>query len=292
MNFNILITGASGFIGSSLVPYLKTKYSVQVLSLRNYATDNRNFENVQSIIHLAGVAHKMNNENPNDYFKVNRDLTIRFAQDAKKAGVSQFIYISSTKVYGEESIIYNESSVCLPSDPYGKSKLEAEIELKKIESDSFSVAIIRPPLVYGANVKGNMLKLMSLLIRFKIIPLGGIKNQRSMVYIGNLVALIEHIVLNQSSGLILAGDKKQYSTTELVYGLSKGLNSNNIIISLPYFVRMIISKLRPELSKRLFESLIFENKHSYRKINFTPPYSFNQGIDEMTAQYLSENYHG
>ena len=287
MNLNILVTGASGFIGSSLVPYLKTKYSVQVISLRNYATDNRNFENVQSIIHLAGVAHKMNNENPNDYFKVNRDLTMRFAQDAKRAGVGQFIYISSTKVYGEESNIYNESSVCLPNDPYGKSKLEAENELKKIESDSFSVAIIRPPLVYGANVKGNMLKLMSLLFRFKIIPLGGIENQRSMVYIGNLVALIEHIVHNQNSGVFLAGDRKNYSTSELVHAISKGLNSNNIIISVPNICKTIITKLKPQLGKRLFDSLIFDNELTNEKINFTAPYSFSQGITEMTDQYLS-----
>ncbi|MFT6811313.1 MAG: nucleoside-diphosphate-sugar epimerase, partial [Saprospiraceae bacterium] len=273
--------------GASLVPYLNAKYSVKTISLRGYTEGEISLSNVNSVIHLAGVAHKMTEINPNEYFKINRDLTLRFAHEAKTAGVQHFVYISSTKVYGEGSSYYNESSECLPNDPYGQSKLDAEYELKKIETETFKVAIIRPPLVYGAGVKGNLFNLVSLVNRFRIIPLGGIHNQRSMVYIGNLVALIEHVVLNQNSGIVLAGDKQLHSTSYLVESISKGLSSTNKIISLPIIVRKIISKLKPSLGKRLFDSLVFDNTETNQKINFTPPYSFEQGIQEMTSHYIS-----
>jgi len=283
----LIVTGSSGFIGQTLVPTLEAKYPVRTISLRDYEEGVINLDKAKSIIHLAGLAHTMAKIDHQAYFDINRDLTLRFARHAKESGVLQFVYISSTKVYGESKKTYSESSECLPNDPYGQSKLEAENELKKIATDSFKVAIIRPPLVYGAQVKGNLARLMAAIEKYKIIPLGGIKNERSMVYLGNLIALIDHVILNQNTGIFLAGDKQLHSTSYLVERISKGLTSNNKIISLPVFIRKAISKLKPSLGKRLFDSLVFDNRETNQRISFTPPYSFEQGIQEMTSHYLS-----
>lgn len=282
----ILITGSSGFIGQSLVPYLKDQYVIRTLSLRDYEEKKISLEKVKAVIHLTGIAHKMTEINPKIYFNINRDLTLKFANLAKDSGVQQFIFLSSTKVYREDKKSFNEYSQCLPDDPYGKSKLAAEEGLQKMNSDTFKVAIIRPPLVYGAGVKGNLLRLMNVISKYKIIPLGGITNNRSMVYVKNLAALIEHVIIHQTTGIMLAGDQQSHSTSDLANRIAKGLNSSSKIIRLPWLLKFLIKKLKPSVGKRLFESLVFDNTETNQRINFTPPFSFNEGIEEMTKDYL------
>ena len=282
----LVVTGSSGFIGQTLVPFLEDKYVVNRLSLRDYQKRNINLENVQAVIYLTGVAHKMEEIDSDIYFDVNRDLTLEFAEHVKNSGVPLFVYLSSTKVYKEDKTIFNEHSHSSPDEPYGQSKLAAEIGLQKMQSDAFKIAIIRAPLVYGAKVKGNLSRLMAVIFKWRIVPLGGIKNKRSMVYVRNLVALIEHVVVNKNSGIILAGDQKLHSTSELVQNIAKGLNSPTKIVALPRLVRLLIRTIKPSLGKRLFNSLVFDNEGTNQRINFRPPYTFEEGIKEMAQDYL------
>ena len=191
----ILLTGASGFIGLALSEYCKDKIQLTPVSLRTVLPEDIDFSGQNSIFHLAGIAHQMTAIEDEIYFKVNHDLTIRLAQAAKRIGVNHFIFVSTIKVYGENIVrnILDETSDCLPEDAYGKSKRKAEIALQEMEDDNFKVAIVRPPLVYGPGVKGNLIKLLNLINKKLPLPFGGIDNKRSMVYLDNLIELLLHI---------------------------------------------------------------------------------------------------
>lgn len=288
---NILVTGASGFVGKELLPILKTKYQTTTVSLRNQKIEDVDLSNVQSIVHLAGKAHEMDVIDSKIYFEVNTDLTLALAEKAKLQGVQQFIFISTVKVYGDQNTleVLNESSICYPDDPYGQSKLEAEVGLKDMESSTFKIAIIRPPLIYGKGVKGNLSRLMGLIQKVPVLPFAGINNQRSMVYVGNLIALIVHIIENQSRGIFIAGDQKNHSTTELVTLLTQHLNTNTSLIKLPSFVLSLLRILKPALVQRLFDSYTIDNSKTNEKLGFEPPFFLETGLKEMAKAYLENS---
>src|SRR5690606_7124221 len=118
------------------------------------------------VIHVAGIAHvKETKENADLYYKVNRDLAFEVAKKAKNEGVKQFIFLSSMSVYGIETGIIKINTPTNPKTNYGRSKLEAEELISSIESDSFKVAILRPPMIYGKGCKGNYIRLANLAIK-------------------------------------------------------------------------------------------------------------------------------
>jgi nucleoside-diphosphate-sugar epimerase len=278
----VLITGASGFLGKHTVPYLDRLFNVKTLSLRQPKNYARNLKEVDVIVYLAGIAHQSKKINDSIYFQINRDLTISFAAAAKKAGVKHFIFISTVKVFGEGGKqIYNEDSMCSPSSAYGKSKLEAERELLSMASDNFAVSIIRPAVVYGAGAKGNIEKLVNLINKFPLIPLGGIQNKRSMVYIGNFLALLKRIIDTQTPGVFLSTDNALKSTSEIVNEINRLNPKSKKIIVFPRIVRTLLHKLKPELYDKLFDDFVVDNTLTNRKLNFEPPYTFEEGLREM-----------
>src|SRR4051812_25526198 len=159
----IVITGASGFVGKRFMEYNKGRYELIALSLRAGIPANIDLMQTATILHLAGKAHEMKAVDDKLYFEINFELTRKLADEAKRQGVRQFIYISSVKVYGNmPDAFVDETTTCEPDDAYGKSKFAAEEYLRSIEDAHFRVAIIRPPLVYGPGVKGNMMRFLAL----------------------------------------------------------------------------------------------------------------------------------
>lgn len=288
MNKSILLTGASGFVGKHYLQHFGDKQNIITVSLRRTAVEDIDFGGVDAVVHLAGKAHQTKKIPSEIYFDINRDLTLRLAQKAKSEGVNQFVFISTVKVYGDyqdQDIKINEKSPCSPSDPYGKSKLEAEEALKEMESEGFLVTIIRPPLVYGKGVKGNLDRLIRLVEKLPILPFDCIDNQRSMVNVLNLLELINFTIQNQTSGVFIAGDKKPHSTTELVKLINKYLKSDKILICLPRYIVAIVSLIKPALINRLFSSYIIDNTITNQKLGFQPPYTFEEGIKAMVEGY-------
>jgi UDP-glucose 4-epimerase len=283
----IIITGSSGFIGQYAISYLSKSFNVTGISLRNFTPSQLAFQGVKTIIHLAGMAHQMDKKYSDEYFKINHRLTIDCATHAKKEGINHFIFISSTKVYGDHfnSYYYDESSECRPTDPYGESKYLAERDLLNMADENFIVSIIRPPLVYGVGVKGNLDNLINLINNVPILPFSCIQNQRSMVFLGNLLELIIAIVKQRKGGIFVAGDSSNYSTSELVYEISKSLGKKRYFFSLPQPFRILLSKFKPDLYYRLFGNFVIDNKLTNKSLNFVPPYSFRQGISEMVHPY-------
>jgi nucleoside-diphosphate-sugar epimerase len=283
---NVLLTGASGFVGKHYVEYCQSRQNINLVSLRTTTVEAINYKNIDAIVHLAGKAHEMAEIDPKIYFDINRDLTLSLAKKAKSEGVKQFIFISTVKVYGDSQVTkLDENSPCQPSDPYGQSKFEAEEALKKLETKDFIITIIRPPLVYGKGVKGNLQRLIALVQKMPVLPFENIQNQRSMVNVLNLIALIVFTLKNQSSGTFIAGDRKAHSTTELVKLIDKHLNTKKTFLAIPKPIITILKILKPELTNRLFGSYIIDNTNTNQKLGFSPPFSFDEGIKVMVEDF-------
>lgn len=283
----ILITGSSGFIGTNFIRNSPEFKNIEV-DLLTKNIEEIDFSNVNSVLHLAALVHQMKGAPEEQYSKINRDLAYEVAKRAKVEGVKHFVLMSTAKVFGESTtnkLAYDENSECHPQDAYGRSKYEAEKLIRELEDDNFKVAVVRSPLVYGLGVKANMYNLVKLVDRSLVLPLGGIENKRSMVYVGNLVALLKHIIEKQASGVFIAGDRSPLSTTELTQMISKAFNKHVFLLKVPHFLRSIINKIKPSIIERLFGSLELDNSSTNKKLRFIPPFTSEEGIIEMVEWY-------
>jgi nucleoside-diphosphate-sugar epimerase len=283
----IIVTGAGGFVGLHFVEYNKERYQIKTLSLKNDNWKQEDLRGYDAVVHLAGKAHEMNVIDDQIYYTVNTELTKQLFEKTSAEGVSHFIYISSTKVYGDDiTTVLTEQSPYAADDAYGKSKQQAEEYLLGRQSANQQIAIVRPPLVYGPGVKGNMIKMLRLCAKKIPLPFGSTGNRRSMVYVLNLVALINTIIDKKAGGVFVAGDAQPLSTTELVSGIRGAMNRKPGLISIPGLMRRIIKKIKPGLYTRLFGSFEVNNSLTNNTLSFTPPFSSRQGMEAMVQWYL------
>lgn len=219
----ILITGAGSYVGESVRKYmLKTSpeaFEIDAVDTINDAWRKADFTRYDVVFHVAGIAHV--NANPKMeplYYKVNRDLTIEVAKTAKKAGVRQFIFMSSQIVFHESQSLKTEvltrDSKENPNGFYGDSKLQAETGLHKLESDTFKVCILRPCMIYGPNAKGNFPRLAKLAVKVPMFPCW--HNKRSMLYIDNLAEFVKQAVLRELGGTFYPQNRELADTVEII----------------------------------------------------------------------------
>lgn len=278
---NILVTGSTGFIGKYFINKYQDKYDIKTFSFRNDNIDILDCSSVDTIFHLSALVHQMGGASKEEYEKVNVTQTLMLATKAKAAGVKQFIFMSTVKVYGEETDLkYTENSICKPEDEYGKSKLKAEQKLLKLQDEKFRVSIIRTPIVYGYGVKANINNLVKLVNKVAILPFGKIDNKRSMIFVGNLCYLVDEIIKQKQSGLFLAADDKPLSTTKLIELIAINLNKKVYLLKIPLFETLL--KLgKPSFHKRLYGSLEIDNSVTKQKLDLKTPYSIEDGIKLM-----------
>lgn len=283
---NILMTGANGFVGQHLSAELSRAHNIRTLSFSTYESDE--LGEIDVVVHLAALVHQMKGAPEEDYFRINTEKTIDLAKRAKECGVKHFIFMSTIKVYGEKTASkpFDENSSCYPEDAYGRSKLSAEKILRDMEDAHFTVSIVRSPLVYGEHVKANMLNLMTLINKVPVLPFGGIFNKRSLVYVGNLAAMIQEIIIQQKSGIFLVSDRQAVSTTQLIEMLADAMGKKRMLISLPSFLRKLLLKMRPALYERLFGNLEIDNHKTLQSLHFSPPFSTKEGISRMVNCYM------
>jgi len=229
-----------------------------------------------------------------EYRRVNVDGTINLARQAAAAGVRRFIFISSIKVNGERNYIgkpFTAEDIPAPEDAYGQSKWEAERGLLKIGTQSgMEIVIIRPPLVYGLGVKGNFATLIKIVQKGIPLPMGKIKNKRSLVALENLVDLIciciEHpAAANQ---IFLASDGEDLSTTELLKGVAKAAEVSSRLIPLPASVLMFVASLlgKRAVAQRLLGSLQIDISKTRNLLDWTPPLSVEKGLRRCFVENL------
>ncbi|WP_428025005.1 NAD-dependent epimerase/dehydratase family protein [Arcobacter sp.] len=277
----LLITGSNGFIGNYFINKYKDKYKIKTFSFLKDDFTTFDCRDINVVLYLSALVHQMGGAILEEYEKVNVTQTLKLARKAKECGVKHFIFMSTVKVYGEETTRkYTENSICRPEDEYGKSKFIAEIELKKLEDESFKVSIIRTPIVYGYGVKANIKSLVNLTNKVPLLPFGKIDNIRSMVYIGNLCHLIDELIIQNKAGIFLASDDKPLSTSKFIELIAKNLNKNTYLIKIPFF-ETLLKSLKPSFHKRLYGSLEVDNTITKEQLNLKNPYSVEDGISYM-----------
>ena len=284
--FNILLTGSNGFVGSYFKNNYSNEHKIDTFSFLNDNLADLDFIQMDTIVHLSALVHQMDGATEEEYKNVNISQTLALAQKAKQSGVKHFIFMSTVKVYGEETdTVYREDTPCNPRDEYGKSKLEAEKELQKLEDDIFRVSVIRTPIVYGEGVKANILNLINLVKNMPVLPFANIQNRRSMVYVGNLCAIIDRIIKVGKSGIFLASDDKALSTTEFVHLTASALNKKVFLLSVPFFP-LLLKKIKPSFYKRLYKNLEVDNTFTKKELEFSNPYSVKEGIKFMINEEI------
>jgi nucleoside-diphosphate-sugar epimerase len=234
----LVITGAGGFIGKTLVPFLeKCSYTISAwhrkdgsysispnieITERTRKDWQRRLTGSDAVIHLAGLAHQLNDRGTAEqqYALINTDATAQLAHAALAAGVKRFIFISTAKVFGEGGdTIYSTQSPAQPMDAYARSKWHAEQQLQAITTNStMELVVIRPPLVYGANAKANFAQLQKLSILPFPLPFASLRNRRDMIALDNLVDLIELCIHHPAAagGTWLCADAQPYSLAEII----------------------------------------------------------------------------
>lgn len=300
---NILLTGSSGFVGN----YLLTNNDIYCVVTRDKSKKSQNsfyvdsfssetnwegaFSNIDCIVHLAGIAHKKT-VTKNDYFKVNTQGTLKLASDAAKAGVKRFIFVSTIGVNGsstrpEKSFSYG--SKVNPHNAYAKSKLDAELGLKKLAKETgLEIVIVRPTLVYGPNAPGNFGLLTRLVKNLPLLPFGLVKNQRSFIAVQNLVDLLLTCAKhpNAAGHTFLASDCESVSTKQFTNAIAKGLNKSVYQLSIPVSVMYLVAKLcgKQSIAEQLLGNLEVDSSNAFDVMDWVPPYSMEQAMTLLSKE--------
>ncbi|MDO9197159.1 SDR family oxidoreductase [Rhodoferax sp.] len=309
----ILVTGATGFVGSALVARLAREgtetracvrrngaslpdgvHTVQVAGLTADTDWRHALAGVAVVVHAAARVHVMVDAATDplaEFRRVNVDGTLNLARQAAAAMVKRFVFISSVKVNGEATLPgrpFTADDAPAPLDPYGVSKMEAEQGLRQIAAQTgMAVVIIRPPLVYGPGVKANFAALMRAVQRGWPLPLGAVHNQRSLVALDNLVDFIVTCITHPQAAnqTFLVSDGHDLSTTELVRGLARAARMPVRLLPVPVWALRAGAALlgKGDAVQRLCGNLQVDISKARSLLGWTPPISVDDGLRRAVA---------
>ena len=305
---SFLLTGYTGFLGSQLRKALSKDIVLlgrsPIKGAEHYPASFADREDytaalkeVEYVIHCAARVHVMDDAaaDPLSEFRaVNTKGTLNLAEQAAKAGVKRFIFISSIKVNGEQTfagVPFKPDDNYVPDDPYGLSKYEAEVGLRALSQNTgMEVVIIRPPLVYGPGVKGNFVSMMRWLAKGVPLPLGAINNKRSLVSLDNLVDLIMVCVDHPKAAneTFLVSDDNDISTTQLLSKLAAGLGAPNRLLPVPAFIINACANLlgKMDIAQRLLGSLQVDISKTKSLLEWVPPYTVDESLNKTAQSFL------
>jgi nucleoside-diphosphate-sugar epimerase len=311
IKMEILLTGATGFLGSQLARSLASgaganvtaavRRNIELPVARVVVTHDLDADTdwssaltgQQVVIHAAARAHIMKDEVADplaEYRRVNVEGTLNLARQAAAAGVRRFIFISSIGVNGNINIDpFTASDRPNPVEPYAQSKWAAEQGLQEMQQKTgMELVIIRPPLVYGPNAPGNFGKLLGWIRKGIPLPLGAIHNQRSLVGIDNLVDLIIRCIDHPAAAnrVFLAGDGEDLSTTELLRAVGKAMGRPARLIPVPASLLQLGARLlgKRAMAQRLLGSLQVDISQTCELLDWKPPYTVEEGLKRCFAQ--------
>lgn len=288
----ILITGADSYVGEALKQYLKKwpkTYCVDTVDTKEIVWKNVDFSRYDCVFHVAGIAHadirKVSEEGKKMYYKVNTDLAVEVARMAKEKGVKQFVFMSTANVYGESSAI-GKSKIITKSSPiqvvnfYSDSKRKAEEGLERLRDEDFKVAILRCPMIYGRGCKGNYCSLAEMAKKLPVFP--KVKNERSMLYIGNLVEFVRLMVQNEEDGVFCPCDKERFCTTELVDLIAKVHGRKIMMIPGMSWALKLLSHVSGKVNKAFggfaYSDEVSEYKEEYRLFTLEEAVRETEGV--------------
>ena len=266
----VLITGANSYIGMAVDKWLSKDsetYHVDTLDLINPNWREHSFSDYDVIFHVAGIAHQRETkENEPLYYEVNYKLAVEVAEKAKSEGVSQFIILSSMSVYGLNVGAITKKMSPNPNTNYGKSKWLADQDIMKLQANNFLVTVLRPPMVYGKNCKGNYQLLRKLAIVSPIFP--SLQNQRSMIYIDNLCDFVKLVIDKEMSGTFHPQNAEYVSTFHMVKEISK--ENSKKIYGIGIFNPILrVLKHRLSVFQKVFGDLTYEKDDLCDTVEFS-----------------------
>lgn len=307
------VTGATGFIGAALVEHLARSYGqVTAFSRRaalcqgvanvhwrtlpelGSATDFGDlFDGIDCLIHCAARVHVMHDtagDPLKEFRKVNRDGTLALADAAAKAGVRRFVFLSSIKVNGEATVPgapFGPDDEPNPADPYGVSKLEAEVGLAELaDRTGMELIIVRPVLVYGPGVRANFAAIARLAATGLPLPLGSAHNRRSLLFLGNLVDFIGKLATGPlpRGRVFLPSDGEAVTTAHLVRALATAQGRRARLLGIPPYAIRAVAHLagKGAVTDRLFGNLETDTAH-LSDAGWQPPFSFEQGLRDTVG---------
>ena len=307
----ILVTGASGFVGSALVSMLKAQGKAVRTTTRNKdlaSNSNQHFvpsidettnwnavlEGVDVVIHCAARAHRMNEQGDahEKYHSVNTLGTLNLAKSCVLQKVKRLVYVSTIKVCAEATEpgkVIRPNSPLKPTDSYSKTKAKAEVMLQELAKESnLELVIVRPPLVYGPSAKGNLERLVKLAHSGIPLPLGAINNRRSIVGLANLtdfLSLVSHHPLADGQVFNIS-DGEIISTTEVLKTLASSMNRRTILIPIPVGLLTAIGKLTGKLPivDRLASNLEVDSSSCFDLLNWKPPMTVRESVASLVKQ--------
>jgi nucleoside-diphosphate-sugar epimerase len=307
----ILVTGASGFIGTALcrglisrghavraavrqsMPPGEAPLDVHQVLVPDIAAEfdrNTLLEGVDTVVHLAAVAHRAAGEA--EIRRTNFDATLKLAESAA-GSVRRFVFLSSVKVHGEDSgtEAYSEAAPLRPEDAYGRSKLEAERALTDLAARSgMELVMIRPPLVYGPQVKANFLRLLRWIDSGLPLPLASVRNRRSLIYLENLIDAIARCAEHpDASGAFLVSDEEAVSTPELVARIARALGRPPRLIPFPPALLRLAGTVAGHVDevRRLTGNLLVDHSRARRVLDWRPPHALDKGLAETVRWFKS-----
>lgn len=273
---NILVAGTHSYIGESFKTFMEQypeKYIIKEIDTKGLKPTPGIFKGIDVIFCVAGIAHiKETNENRHLYFDINRDLVVSMARTAKMAGVKQFILLSSMSVYGLTTGHIKKNTKPHPVTAYGKSKLQADEAIQKLEDDNFIFTCLRPPMVYGKNCTGNYQTLRKFALNSPLFP--DYKNQRSMIYIGNLCEFVKTVIDIERRGLFFPQNAEYTTTSEMVRQIAE---ENGKKIKMTKWFNGILKVIPIEIVKKVFGSLTYEPADTVNKYSFTVSIKLTEG---------------
>ncbi len=313
---SFLITGANGFIGRTLCSELARQGHSVRAAVRAASPFNENIEvvalgsidgepdwtralrDVEVVIHLAARAHVLREsaEHPLQEFRtVNVAGTERLARCAAVSGVQRLVYVSSIGVHGlhtEPGTEFSETSGINPHNAYTLSKWEAEQSLSRLSAETeLGVVVVRPPLVYGAGVPGNFALMLDALAKRMPLPFASIHNHRSLIYVRNLVdALIACAIHPSAIGqTYLVSDGEDISTPDLLRRLGAAMGMPARLLPCPTALLKFAGRMagKTEQIERLLSSLQVDSDKMRRDLNWRPPYSLQQGLQDTADWYTN-----
>lgn len=264
----VLITGKDSYIGVSFENWVKNanpEWDIDTICLKDSTWKTTSFSDYDAILHVAGIAHVSTDPKLEElYYRVNRDLAIEVAKKAKEDQVKQFIFMSSMIIYGADEGVGISNVITTDTKPqplnfYGDSKLQADLGIQAMSDEKFKTAIIRTPMVYGPNSKGNFPKLIKLAKLTPLFP--SLENKRSMIYIDNLTEFIRLLILNQSSGVFFPQNKDYVATKEIVLVAGECMNRKIYPVALFNPLLTLMSK-KMSIINKVLGNKIYDKKLS------------------------------
>src|SRR5699024_6720063 len=269
----VLVTGVNSYVGNSFAEWIEQypdEYEVDRISVRDDKWKEIDLSVYNSVLHVAGIAHqKETKENASLYYEVNRDLAIEIAKKAKRENVKQFTFLSTMSVYGVETGVIDENTRLNPKTNYGRSKKEAEEGIRKLETDEFKVAIVRPPMIYGKGCPGNYQKLRKLALKTPIFP--DVDNRRSMIYIDNLSEFLKLLITDLGRGTLCPQNKEYINTAELVEEIAKVNKKKVLLIDLFTSILKVtgINTINKVFGDLTYNKCSKSNRYNYQLFDFT-----------------------